>query len=82
MYGVLGSTASNLSTRLPVPLRRTGPSLSVKEAGLTSSWTEGFVTDAEDRLGLGGTLARTTTLGTAGTLCGEKPDVSWRVSVM
>ena len=37
--------------------------------------------DAEDGIGLGGTLARVTTLGTAGVLCGEKTDTSRRVSV-
>ena len=37
--------------------------------------------DAEDGPGLGGTLARATTLGRAGVLCGEKTDSSCRVSV-
>ena len=37
--------------------------------------------DAEDGIGLGGTLARATTVGTAGVLCGEKTETSCRVSV-
>lgn len=81
MYGVLGSMPSRLSTRLPVSSRRTGPSLSVKAAGLTGSLTKDAATDAEDEVGVAETLALAKTLGTADVLCGEKTNLSHRVSL-
>ena len=81
MYGVLGSTPSNLSTRLPASSRRTGPSLSIKAAGLIGSLTKDAAMDAEGAIRLAEILALAKILGAVGVLCGAKTDLSCRVSV-
>ena len=74
MYGVLASTPSSLSTRLPVSSRKTRPNLSVKAAGLRGCLTEDAATDAEGEIGVAETLALAKTVGTADVLCVAKTD--------
>ena len=81
MYGVLGSTPSSLSTRLPALSRSTGPSLSVRAAGLEGSLTKDATTGVEGETGVVEALALAKTWWTAEVLCGAKTDLSCRLSL-